>query len=1285
MPLEGNGMDSDFGRVIDALPGLVWSSRPDGQADFLNRRWLEYTGLSQDEAIGAGWTVAVHPGDVQRLLDYWQSLLASGQPGETEARLRRRDGAYRWFRFRISPVTDSAGGIVRWCGINTDIEDLKRAEDASRTHERQRADDEVRASERNARAIVDGFPGLVAVFSSDGFLEQVNQQAVAFWGKSPEQLKDWAGAGVLHPEDAPRKLAAFAKAFASKSPFEIEVRARRHDGVYRWLLSRGFPVQDGTGRIVRWYNLLVDIDARKRVEEELAASRRNLQLIIDATPALIWSSDASGSTDAFNQHYIDYVGFAAEELKGWGWAVTIHPDDRDELSRVWSGVLASGEAGQAEARLRRHDGTYRWFLMRASPMRDESGAIVKWYGVNTDIEDRKRAEAAAQVSERNLKRSIDATPALIWSTDATGASDTFNQHYLDFAGLPLEQLTGWGWTVTIHPDDQAGLTAAWQKIMTSGTAGQAEARLRRYDGTYRWFLMRAQPLRDESGEIVRWYGVNTDIEDRKNADDALRANERNLSLIIDATPALIWSSTPDGNTESVNQHFLDYVGVSWETLKEKTWALAIHPDDQAGFRDVWNSLRATGQPGETEARLRRHDGVYRWFLLRSSPLHDENGNIVKWYGVNTDIEDRKQAEQKVAASERNFKLTIDTTPALIWSPDAKGRIEWVNQHYLDYVGLPLEQMPQKGWEIIHPDDLENLSASWKAILAAGKTGQTEARLRRHDGEYRWFLFRANPMRDEQGNIVKWYGVNTDIEDRKRAEEAVAASERNLRQTINAIPAMVYCNSADGPNEYLNQRWHEYTGLSPQQARGQGWQTPIHPDDLPRMMRHWMSMLHAGTPGEVEGRLRRFDGLYRWFLFRSDALRDDEGKVIKWYGTTTDINDRKRAEQELQRGEAVLTQAEAVSGTGSFLWNLETGEIRWSNELYRIFEFEQGTPVTLERIATRVHPEDLPLLDEMAKRAQSGQGSEYEHRILLPDGTVKYLHFVAKAMRDQEGRPEYFGAVQNVTERRSAEQALSKVRSELAHVARVSSLGALTASIAHEVNQPLAGIVTNASTCLRMLAADQPNIEGARETARRTIRDGNRAAEVITRLRALFTKKEAVLESVDLNDAAREVVALSVNELQRWRIVLRQEYAADLPRLSGDRVQLQQVILNLILNATDAMSDIGEGARLLTIKTGSDEEGHVQLSVRDCGVGIDAQSAPKLFEAFYTTKPEGMGIGLSVSRTIIERHQGRLWAQPNEGPGATFSFSIPRSSNERTGQAIFGTPAAPHASQGTSRQ
>jgi len=477
--------------------------------------------------------------------------------------------------------------------------------------------------------------------------------------------------------------------------------------------------------------------------------------------------------------------------------------------------------------------------------------------------------------------------------------------------------------------------------------------------------------------------------------------------------------------------------------------------------------------------------------------------------------------------------------------------------------------------------------------------------------------------------------------------------------INTIPALAWAARPDGAAEFFNQRWHDYTGLTPKEAEGWGWKVAIHPDDLDRMVGYWKAAIETGEPVEIEGRLHRFDGEFRWFLFRANAVRDESGAIVKWYGTNTDIDDRKRAEEQVHRSEAFLVEGQRLSRTGTYSWRPDTGEITWSKELYRIFEVEPGTPISLDVTLTRIHPDDIPSVREVQARGlQSASDYEHSFRVLLPDGRIKFVHVMARATRNADGRPEFIGAAQDVTDSKVAEEALNRARSELAHVSRVTTLNALTASITHEINQPLASLVTNASICLRRLNAEPPNVDGASETVQRTIRDANRATDVITRLRALFSKKEFRLEPLDLNEVTREVLALSLNDLQRNEVILRSELAADIPPVIGDRVQLQQVTLNLLRNGSDAMAVVEGRPRQLIVRTQRDGLDRVCLSVQDSGCGVNPQDFERLFEAFYTTKRTGMGIGLSVSRSIIEKHHGRLWAEKNDGPGTTFSFSIP---------------------------
>ena len=621
----------------------------------------------------------------------------------------------------------------------------------------------------------------------------------------------------------------------------------------------------------------------------------------------------------------------------------------------------------------------------------------------------------------------------------------------------------------------------------------------------------------------------------------------------------------------------------------------------------------------------------------------------------------RNAFDEIKRSESKLRRVIDTIPNIAWCNLPDGPNEFLNKAWGDYTGLAPEKSVGWAWQAaMHPDDLPVLMEKWQGMLTSGEPGDVEGRFRRHDGVYRWFLIRAEPFRDESGRLVRWYGTSTDIDDRKRAEEALLASEREFTQIVNTIPALAWSARPDGSAEFFSESYLAFVGRSPQDLRGWGWTEVVHPEDITGLIAVWQSARAAASSAETEARLRRYDGVYRWFLFRANPMFDELGRVIKWYGINTDIDDRKQAEERLRRSEAFLAEGQNLARIGNFAWLASADEMKCSEQLYRIFEFEPGTRITLELLSSRFHPDDRDMLLELIDRARhSGGNLEYSFRVLMPDGRMKHLQLVAHATRDIRDRLEYLGAVQDVTQRRVSEEALSKARTELAEVAKASSLGVLTAAIAHEVNQPLSGIITNASTCLRMLSAQPPNIDGALETARRTIRDGNRASDVVTRLRTLYTKRDVQPEPMDLNEAAREVASLLLGELQRNGVIMRHEFADNLPRVKGDRIQLQQVILNLLRNASDAMSTVSDRPKDLLIRTEQEAGDRIRLSVRDAGIGFSTQASKRIFDPFYTTKSDGMGIGLSVSRSIIEAHSGTLSAIPNAEGGVTFEFSLPR--------------------------
>jgi PAS domain S-box-containing protein len=1287
-------MEDDLSRVLNALPGLVWTALPNGQIDFLNQSWCEYTGLSVDEARGSGWRATIYPEDLPGLLERWQSILASGEPGEMEARLRRFDAAYRWFLFRANPFRDELGEIVRWYGTSIDIEDSKRGEEA------------LRARELSWRHIVDNVPGIVATMGAMGEVEFLNRQTLEYFGKTNEELKNWALIDAVHPDDLPHVIEARQKSLDAGQVYEVEHRCRRADGVYRWFQVRGLPVRNVEGTITAWYLLLTDIDDLKKAEVALQSNERNLSLIINTIPTHIYVLNTEGSVQYVNQAVIDYTGLSLEDVKQEDYRDrVIHPEDFKRVRAGRAASLRRGAPFSTEQRVLGNDGQYRWFLVHYKPLLDEQGRIIRWYVAAFDIEDRKRTEEALRLAERELNQIINTIPALAWSARPDGTAEFFNQQYLDFLGLSAEQASGWGWTAAVHPDDLNSLSVRWEHIMSSGETGEAEARMRDHDGEYRWFLYRASPMRDEQGNIVKWYGINTDIDDLKKAEAAQQSSERNLRQITNAIPTVIHVLRSDGSVLYVNQPVLDYTGLTVvDVLKEDYRARVFHPEDLERIRE--DRLNSLTRPVlfENEQRALGKDGKYRWFLARYNPLLDDQGRIDRWYVASFDIEDRKRAEALLTGEKRLLEMVAGGDPllsildalCLLVEETVSGYICTISlvdtngawqvfaaapnlppSYNEAIVGRPINphsgpcaiaaflkeqviiadvasdlQWDSSGWG---PLTLSyGLRACWSTPILSSENAVlgTFALYSREPGE---------PTPQLQDVIEQMTHLAAVAIERQRAVEQLKAEQELLDLAQKSARAMAFDWHIQKDINFWSPEQEALYGLQPGSFDGtyQGWKKLIYAPDWPVLLR---AIEHAQETGEVavEFRVMWPDGCLHWLATNGRMFFDAEGKPLRMVGFTTDVTPRKLAEEELRRSEAFLAEAQHLSSIGSFAWRLASDEITWSEQLYRIYELETGAPVTLELIRTRVHPEDLTLYEKMVEQARNGGDDfEWQYRLLMPDGTIKYLHAVAHSTRDQDNELEYIAAVQDVTERRLSEEALGKLRSELAHVARVATLGALTASIAHEVNQPLSGIITNASTCQRMLAADPPNIEGARETTRRTIRDGNRASEVITRLRALFGKRDATTESVDLNEATREVIALSLSELQGSRIILRTELSDGLPPVTGDRVQLQQVILNLIRNASDAMRAVNDHPRDLLIRTERDDDAdRVRLSVQDTGVGFEPQAADRLFQAFYTTKDDGMGIGLSVSRSIIESHHGQLWATSNDGQGATFSFSIP---------------------------
>jgi PAS domain S-box-containing protein len=898
--------------------------------------------------------------------------------------------------------------------------------------------------------------------------------------------------------------------------------------------------------------------------------------------------------------------------------------------------------------------------------------------------------------EHELTR-MQVLPRMVWTALSDGRAEGFSEGWLDYTGLEYEASIGSGWQSAVHFEDLGRLLSIWEAIVQSGSQAEVAARLRRRDGMFEKFLFRLCPLPDSSGAVSRLCVLHSLVED-PIAEERTGEHQRRFEEMVDALPGLVWTATQDGSCNYTSKQWRDYAGITLDDVRwNRDWETdVIHPDDLARAQ-AFN--RATfcpeGVPGDLELRLRRSDGEYRRFITRTSPVKDARGQVIGLCSINTDLEELKRAEEALLAHQ----LAAERVQASVALTTREEELKRANQYltlaqqlsqtgsYARVVETDEQTLSEEMYRIyefnpnepvthqmvldrIHPDDLPSFVATQSAALAAGKDFDMTCRMVMPSGAVKHVRSFSQRLTETPDRLV-YVGATQDITEWKLAEAALRANETELR-SANYELLRAYRHIAEAQrlsntgsftldfsvNElFWSEELYRIFELDPTTTITLDLvKSFVHPADIPA----YVSAVEGATAGaEIDFAFRIITASNTTKYLRAVGHRiEQSGDRPVFVGATQDVTKSRLAEDALRQSEAFLSQGEVVGESGSFLWNLDSGEIRWSDQMYRIFQFELRSLITLDRIAARVHPDDLADMEEMITRAHAAVDSEYVHRILLDDGSMRWLHFVARSLQDEDGRLRYMGTVQDITDRKLAEEALDKVRSELTHAARAMSLGVLTASIAHEVNQPLTSLMTNASTCVRLLGADPPDVELARTIAQRTIRDANRASEVIKRLRGMFSRKRVVAEAVDLNEAAREVLALSGGALQAARVVPRLDFADELPKIRGDRVQLQQVILNLVLNAADAMGAIDDRPRHLWIKTSSGPD-EVCLSVRDAGVGLEPQNLERLFDAFYTTKGEGMGIGLSISRTIIDGHAGRLWGVSNgDGPGATFSFTIP---------------------------
>jgi formate hydrogenlyase transcriptional activator len=773
-------------------------------------------------------------------------------------------------------------------------------------------------------------PEAIVLLDTEDRVLQVNQEFTKIFGYAQEEACGHLINELVVPEELSAEADEYTRRGLRGENVDVETVRKHKDGTRVHVSIISGPVSI-SGSQISEYVIYREITERKRAEEALQKSERNLAAIINTIPTTAWTARPDGYCDFLNQGWLDYTGLTAEKAQGWGWAEAIHPDDRKRLIEEWHSCLASGTPVDTEARTRRFDNSYRWFLIRANPLKDESGNILKWYGTNIDIEDRKRGEEDLRARELSWREIVDNIPGLVATMGAMGEVEFLNRQTLEYFGKTNEELKNWALTDAIHPDDLPRIIEARIKSIEQGRIYDVEHRCRRADGVYRWFQVRGLPVRDTENKIAAWYLLLTDIDDRKRAEQKLLQSEADFRTIINNIPGFVHTMSPTGEVEFLNQQILEFFGKSSEELKDWTESDVCHPDDLPRVLETFRRSFETGQICDVELRCRRADGVYRWFQSRGRPVRNAEGQITAWYFLLTDIDDRKRAEQKLRESEQDLRTITDTIPQpiVVLSPD--GRTLYVNQVALDLTGFTIDLLDERGFwsRVVHADDVNRLRTERQERLLRGDAFELEFRALFKNGQYRWQLMQYNPLKNESGQIIRWYSTATDIDDRKRAEEKLRQSEEELRTIADTIRQFIVVLAPDGTTLYANKVALENTGLTVRDltdenlfthagmtrpasvpgepAWSQVWWLAAHPDDRERIQAERRDGFSRGIAFEMEARMLFKTGQYRWQLFEYNPLKDESGQIIRWYCTGTDMDDQKRAEERLRNENLVLRE------------------------------------------------------------------------------------------------------------------------------------------------------------------------------------------------------------------------------------------------------------------------------------------------------------------------------------------------------------------------------------------
>lgn len=742
----------------------------------------------------------------------------------------------------------------------------------------------------------------------------------------------------------------------------------------------------------------------------------------------------------------------------------------------------------------------------------------------------------------------------------------------------------------------------------------------------------------------------------------LRASDRMYRAAAELSGRLVWAADAAGALTHMLAPFAAVTGIGEDKALGEGWLDVVHPDEREAVRLRWRRAVRGGGPYQAEFRARRADGSYRMMRSRAIPLRDSRDHILGWSGTTEDIEEerlaelaRGDAEERLRESEEVHRYTLELSRQIVFTAAPDGRIFSISPRFWELSGLEPGSSPR---EAIFPRDEPEIMARWSQSLASGEPFDAEFRLAKEGSEPRYVRVRAAPRREEDGAVLRWYGTIEDVHRRRQAAEQLRESEEMHRLTVELMRQIIWTAEPDGTGLALSARYRELTGMIGDDEA----ELSIHPDDREAVAEGWSAALASGRAYASECRLRMADGSYRAFRVRAAPRRDESGRIVRWHGVSEDVQDQKEAESA--RRDVEERYRLAAMATNDAVWDTDlVADITdWSDNAAAILG---SSPLPLGRTrgiwwSDRIHREDkgavLQGFQEAVARGDRRWSATY--RFQRDDGTYADIFDRGFIIRDDEGRGvRAVGAMADLTEQHRAEAEIRRMQAELIHVSRLSAMGTMASTLAHELNQPLTALgnfISGAKRIAKRAGIDDPALGEALDAAEV---GALRAAEIVRRLRELVSRGTVAFMVEHLPRLIEDAAVLAFLGADALGVRHRLELDPAAAWVRADRVQIQQVLINLVRNAVEAME--GKAGKEILVSTRAAGRDMVEIAVADSGTGLGSGDVDSLFSQFMTTKRGGMGIGLPISRTIVEAHGGKIWGENRPGGGAVFRFTLPR--------------------------